>query len=207
VWCSQLDGLLPRVPADPEHEAQVVAGTEGDMTGQSFRLGTKKHVKVDAAEYGSQGSAVLGIRDSGKTYTATLIAEHLFDAGVPLVAFDPIGVWRFLRVPGRGKGYPVVVAGGKEGDLPLTVASAPEIVRSAMRSGVSLVIDLFDINLSKADWKRIVTGCVRVLLHENAEHGLRHIFIEEGSAPIKGKCMLKSKSSRAWGETLGSATR
>ncbi len=50
-----------------------------------------------------------------------------------------------------------------------------------MRDGVSLVIDLFDINLSKADWKRIVTACVRVLLHENAEHGLRHVFIEEAA--------------------------
>jgi hypothetical protein len=75
----------------------------------------------------------------------------------------------------------VVVAGGKAGDLPLSVASAPEYVRAAMRDGVSLVIDLFDINLSKADWKRIVTACVRVLLHENSEHGLRHVFIEEAA--------------------------
>jgi hypothetical protein len=55
-----------------------------------------------------------------------------------LTAFDPIGMWRFLRVPGAGKGYPVVVAGGPEGDLPLTVAGAPEIVRAAMHNGVLL---------------------------------------------------------------------
>jgi uncharacterized protein len=138
-------------------------------------------VTIDPAAYGSQGSAVLGIRDSGKTYTATELAERLFEAGIPFVAFDPIGVWRFLRVPGAGRGYPIVVAGGKAGDLPLTVASAPEYVRAAMRDGVSLVIDLFDINLSKADWKRIVTACVRVLLHENSQNGLRHIFIEEAA--------------------------
>jgi uncharacterized protein len=138
-------------------------------------------VKFDAAAYGSQGSAILGIRDSGKTYTAMLLAERLFDAGIPFIAFDAIGVWRFIRVPGAGRGYPVVVAGGQDGDLPLTVASAPEIVRAAMANGVSLVIDLFDINLSKADWKRIVMACVRVLLHENGGHGLRHIFIEEAA--------------------------
>ncbi len=28
-----------------------------------------------------------------KTYTATLLAEKLFEAKVPFVAFDPIGVW------------------------------------------------------------------------------------------------------------------
>lgn len=143
-----------------------------------FKFGA---VKIDPSAYGSQGSAVLGIRDSGKTYTATELAEKLFEAGIPFVAFDPIGVWRFLRVPGHGRGYPVVVAGGQAGDLPLTVASAPEYVRAAMRDGVSLIIDLFDINLSKADWKRIVTACVRVLMHENSTHGLRHVFIEEAA--------------------------
>ena len=142
---------------------------------------------LDAAEFASQGSAVLGIRDSGKTYTATLIAERMFDAGIPFVAFDPIGVWRFLRVPGKGKGYPVVVAGGEEGDLPLSPTSAPAIVEAAMQNGVSLVLDLFDMRLSKADWKRIVRDCVTLLLHKNKEHGLRHIFLEEAAefAPQK----------------------
>jgi hypothetical protein len=139
------------------------------------------NMKIDPGAIGSQGNAILGIRDSGKTYTATVLAEKLFESGIPFIAFDPIGVWRFLRVPGKGKGYPIVVAGGQEGDLPLTVAGAPEIVRAAMANGISLVIDLFDINLSKADWKRIVTACVRVLLHENSKHGLRHVFIEEAA--------------------------
>lgn len=143
-----------------------------------IKLGT---LKIDPLAIGSQGNAILGIRDSGKTYTATVLAEKLFESGIPFIAFDPIGVWRFLRVPGKGRGYPVVVAGGQEGDLPLTVAGAPEIVRAAMANGISLVIDLFDINLSKADWKRIVTACVRVLLHENAKHGMRHVFIEEAA--------------------------
>jgi hypothetical protein len=154
------------------------------MTTRKLHLGK---LTLSPTEYGSQGNAILGIRDSGKTYTATVLAEQLYDAGIPFVAFDPIGVWRFLRVPGKGKGYQVVVAGGKHGDLPLTVATAPEIVRSAMLSGVSLVVDLFDIHLSKSAWKSIVTDCVKVLLHENSQHGLRHIFLEEASefAPQK----------------------
>lgn len=151
---------------------------------KKFKLGS---LSIDPVAYGSQGNAVLGIRDSGKTYTATYFAERLFDAGVPFIAFDPIGVWRFLRMPGKGHGYPVVVAGGKEGDLPLTEAGAPEIVRAAMRNGVSLVIDLFDINLSKSAWRRIVTSCIRVLLHENASHGLRHVFLEEAAEFIPQK--------------------
>lgn len=147
-------------------------------------------LKIDPVELGSQGNAILGIRDSGKSYTATYLAERLFEADIPFIAFDPIGIWRFLRVPGAhrgGRGYPVVVAGGKEGDLPLTETGAPEIVRAAMRNGVSLVIDLFDIKLSKSAWRRIVTQCVRVLLHENQQHGLRHVFIEEAAEFIPQK--------------------
>lgn len=153
----------------------------------TFRFGA---LTLDASEFGSQGSAVLGIRDSGKTYTATGLAEGLYEAGVPFIAFDPIGVWRFLQVPGAhkgGRGYPVVVAGGMAGDLPLTPQSAPAIVEAAMHEGVSLVIDLFHIDLSKADWRKIVKNCVRLLLHKNKPHGLRHIFLEEAAefAPQK----------------------
>lgn len=139
-------------------------------------------LEIDPQTFASQGNAILGIRDSGKSYTAVGIAERLFDAGIPFVAFDPIGRWRFLRVPApNGKGYPAVVAGGAAGDLPLTVESAPAIVRAAMESGVSLVIDLYDMEISKADWRRIVADSVRVLLYENGRHGLRHIFIEEAA--------------------------
>lgn len=138
-------------------------------------------VSIDALDLGSRGNAVLGIRDSGKTYTATLMAERLFEAGIPFTAFDPIGVWRFLRVPGEGRGYPVVVAGGTDGDLALTPKSAPAIVEAAMQNGVSLVIDLFSMDLSKADWRRIVRDSVRLMLHRNQAHGLRHVFIEEAA--------------------------
>lgn len=136
-------------------------------------------LRIDAVEFASQGNAILGIRDSGKTYTATKLAEGIFDAGIPFFAFDPIGVWRWMRVPGRGKGYPVVVAGGKLPDLPLTVDNVVDLTRQAMRAGVSVIFDLFDVNLSKADWRRIVTAAVRTMLHE--PHGLRHVFLEEAA--------------------------
>ena len=89
-------------------------------------------LRISEQEYANQGNAILGIRDSGKSYTATWLAERLLDADIPFVAFDPIGVWRNLKLPGKGKGYEVVVA-GDGGDLPLTPESAPEIVRAAMR--------------------------------------------------------------------------
>jgi hypothetical protein len=137
-------------------------------------------VSFSAQEYAGQGNAILGIRDSGKSYSATYFAERLLDAKIPFVAFDPIGVWRFLKTPGNGAGYPIVVA-GEGGDLPLTPQSAPEIVRAAMHDNIPLVIDLYSMELSKADWHKIVESCVRLLLYENKRCGLRHLFFEEAA--------------------------
>jgi hypothetical protein len=68
----------------------------------TFKLG---RLTIDAVGYGVFGNAILGIKESGKSYLATEMAEHLFDAGIPFVAFDPIGVWRFLRIiSGRLRG-------------------------------------------------------------------------------------------------------
>lgn len=140
-------------------------------------------IAVPIDHYAAQGNAVLGIRGSGKSYTATYVAERLLDASVPIVAFDPIGIWRFLRVPAAEskQGYKVVVAGGEHGDIPLPAHGAAEIMRAAMRDGVSIVFDLYDINLSKGDWRRVVESAIKVLLYENKAHGLRHIFLEEAA--------------------------
>jgi DNA helicase HerA-like ATPase len=71
-----------------------------------------QNVQINALDFASQGNAILGIRDSGKSYTATWLAEQLLNEGIPFVAFDPIGVWRYLKMgKGKNKGYPVVVAG------------------------------------------------------------------------------------------------
>ena len=120
------------------------------------------------------------------------------DAGIPIIAFDPAGIWRWLRVANKGAGYPVVVAGGEQPDLPLTPDGAPEIVRAAMREGVSLVVDLYSMKLSKADWHRIVERSVRVLLYENKAHAAR---------PARRALTPRSRSWRAWVATRSSATR
>lgn len=134
-------------------------------------------------EYAISANAVLGIRDSGKSYTATKAAEELFDdsPSIPFVAFDPIGIWWALRVPGKGKGYPIVVAGGRHADIQLTPGNAKDIVRAAMKAGISLVLDLHSADMSKGMWRKIVGDCTEVLMHENPDYGLRHVFIEEAA--------------------------
>lgn len=137
-------------------------------------------ITLDMIDLGSRSNAVLGIKDSGKSYTATELAEGMFDAGIPFIAFDPTGVWRYLRVPAKGKGRPVIVIGGPDGDLPLNPMTVGKIVEAALEHGLSLVIDLTG-DLSKAEWRRIVRDCVRLLMQKNKDHGLRHVFLEEAA--------------------------
>jgi hypothetical protein len=91
------------------------------------------------------------------------------------------------RAGPSGRGFPIVVAGGKEPDLPLTPANAKEIVRAAIRENIPLVIDLYDRALSKSDWRKIVQTCCRTLLYEN--EGVRHIFLEEAGEYVPQKVM------------------
>lgn len=143
------------------------------------------NLTFDTIEYASRANAVVGIRDSGKTYSATNMAEQLMDSkerpgGIPITVFDPTGVWRFLRVPARGKGYPVVVVGGVDGDLPLNPTTIGKVIEGALIGGVSMVIDLSG-DITKATMRKVVTECVTVMMAKNAKHGLRHVFLEEAA--------------------------
>jgi hypothetical protein len=155
--------------------------TQRKLTKKNMKNIQLGKTKIPVNRYATQGNAILGNRSAGKSYTATWTAECLMDAGIPIIAFDPIGVWHNLRIPGAGKGYKVVVAGGRHGDLPLTPKSAPEIVEAAMKQNIPLVIDLYSLGFSKSDWRAIVHSSIETLLYKNGDYGIRHIFLEEAS--------------------------
>jgi hypothetical protein len=135
--------------------------------------------KIPLADYAVGASAILGIRDSGKTVTAKGIAEQLLSHDVPIIVFDAVGKWRWMKVP-HAQSYKVVVAGGREPDLPLNPHSVPEIVRSALKERIPLIIDLYSPTLSKADWRRIVQQAIRIIHYENDGHAI-HVFLEEAA--------------------------
>jgi hypothetical protein len=154
--------------------------------------------QILATDYAGQGNAILGIRDSGKTYTGTKAAEGLLDSGIPIIVFDPIGVWKNLKIGvGKHKGYPIVVAGGEGSDIRLTPTNAVEIVKAAMKENVSLVIDLYSPELiNKSTWIKIVQETVDELMYHNKAYGMRHIFLEEAAEFIPQR--LQPQHSRVY---------
>lgn len=163
-----------------------------------------QHIKLSSTlaipilEYASQGNAILGIRDAGKTYTAIKTAEELLEKGIPIIAYDPVGVWKNLKTGvGKHKGFPVVVAGGAGSDVLLNAQNAADIVRAAMKENVSLVIDLYSPELiNKSTWIKIVQETVDLLMYENKGCGLRHIYIEEAAEFIPQR--LQPQHSRVY---------
>lgn len=144
---------------------------------------SKNHT-IPVSQFASQANAVLGTRDSGKTYTAMKSAEELMLNNIPITVLDPVGVWKNLRIGVNGnKGFPVIVAGGdKTADIILTADNAEDIMRAAMKSGISIVFDFFSPSLSSKNiWKKIVLSVMNVLFYENKSYGLRHIYLEEAA--------------------------
>ncbi len=153
---------------------------------------------IPAIDFANQANAILGIREAGKTYTAMKAAEQLLDSGIPIIVYDPVGVWRNLKIgKGKHKGYPIVVAGGEGADIKLTTANAVQLVRAAMKENVSLVIDLYSPELiNKSTWIKVVQETVDLLMYENKTNGLRHIFLEEAAEFIPQR--LQPQHSRVY---------
>src|SRR6266540_1852619 len=121
--------------------------------------------------------AVLAKRGAGKTYTAAVLAEEFFRAGVPFVVFDPIDVWWGLRLDksGTGKGLPVIVFGLEHADIPLERDMGHAIARAIVGENVSCIISTF--GMPKVAQRQLITELAEELLTLNDTP--RHIFIEE----------------------------
>lgn len=88
--------------------------------------------------------AWLGRTGSGKTYGATKLAELMLDAGVQIVALDPVGVWRGLRVPSAkgGDAMAIYVFGGLYHDFQLEPSGGRLMADIIADRGISVVLDV-----------------------------------------------------------------
>src|SRR4051812_45296519 len=108
--------------------------------------------------------AVLGIRGSGKTNTAVVLAEELLEQQQQIVVIDPTDVWWGLKSSkdGKGPGYPVIVLGGRKAELPLGAGDGAAIADVVVDHGASLILALRHFE-SKADQRRFITDFAKRL--------------------------------------------
>jgi hypothetical protein len=85
---------------------------------------------------------ILARKRAGKSYAARKLVEQLLTAGLQVV--DPKGDWWGLRSSADGKqpGFPILIAGGERGDVPLEAAAGDSLARFVVEERVSLLLDL-----------------------------------------------------------------
>lgn len=141
-------------------------------------------------EVATQATAVLGIRGSGKTVTATVLVEELLDEHQQVVVIDPTDVWWGLKssFDGESEGYPIVVLGGPHGDLPLQEENARALADFAVEQRVPMVLSLR--HLRKNAQRRFVTDFCEQLYHRKGELAHRTpllVAMDEASAFVPQK--------------------
>lgn len=125
----------------------------------------------------TEAMAILAVRRAGKSNAAVVMAEEMYDAGVPWVAVDPKGDWWGVRAAGSGNapGLSVLVFGGLHGDLPLEPTGGNLVADLIVDQRITCVLDVSE--MSKADQRRFLTAFASRLYKRNTEP--LHVFCEE----------------------------
>lgn len=133
----------------------------------SLRLADGLALPADAA---TQTFLVVGKRGSGKSSTATRLAEQLIRAHVPVAVLDPVDVWWGIKAGADGTsegGLPVYVFGGRHADLPLEPGAGSLMADVLVDDRLNAVMVLREFsNLDKA---RFVANFAERLYRRNQD--------------------------------------
>lgn len=132
----------------------------------------------------TQSFAILAQRGKGKTYTASVMAEEFFEAGLPFVVLDPTGAWWGLRAAADGKaaGLPVIVIGGEHGDVPLEPTAGQVIADLVVDHPGFYVCDLSATESNAAQDKFACAFAERLFRRKSKVREPLHLFVDEADS-------------------------
>jgi hypothetical protein len=127
--------------------------------------------------------AIIARKGRGKTYTGSVVAEELLDAGIPICVLDPQGDWWGLRSSANGKseGYPVVIMGGEHGDIPLEPTAGKLVADFVLNERVPTILDMSEFS-TRADEQRFgVSFLERLFRGKRRDTGVLYLIVDEAS--------------------------
>jgi hypothetical protein len=125
----------------------------------------------------------------GKSRTLRRLAEQAFGK-VPVIVIDPEGEFASLR---EKFGFLLV---GKDGDVPISVETAPLLAERLLRTGISVVIDLFEVKAGERHaWVRAFLDALMEARRELWRDYLILIDEAEGFAPESGEGESTAKAA------------
>jgi hypothetical protein len=148
----------------------------------------------------TESFAIIGRRGSGKTTTASVLAEGMLEAGQQVVIIDPTNAWWGLRSSADGKadGFPIPIFGGQHSDLPLEDTMGRALADAIIESGTSAIVSVRDF--SNAGVRRFVGDFAEQLYDRKCEGKFRtplHLFLDEADAVVPQR--IQKDGERAYG--------
>jgi hypothetical protein len=145
--------------------------------------------------------AVMGIRGSGKTHTASVMAEEMLKAGQPIVVYDPTGAWFGLKTSADGKrpGFPVVIFGGEHPDVPLEESAGETIAKVIVEKRFPAILDVS--LMRKGARIHFMQDFCETLYHQNRQ--ALHFFVDEAHTIAPQRVPPTSKGEYSVARVLG----
>jgi hypothetical protein len=177
TWCSNSKASrLECSPTESGNDSIARSHTMKNLTSstrpKTLRLATAKgtgsfHLPLSAV---LDTLAIMAVKGAGKTYAFLVLAEEFYRLRLPFVILDPVGVCWGLRASASGErdGLPVVVIGGKHGDLPLHATSGKIVAEFVAQRRGSVVIDFSNFD-TKADQIRFTLDFLTTLYRINRQ--------------------------------------
>jgi hypothetical protein len=133
----------------------------------------------------TQTFAILAVKGSGKSYTASVCAEEMLKAGQQIVVIDMTGAWYGLKSSADGKsdGFPIAVFGGDHADVPLDESAGEVIASAIVEKKFSAILDFSDMR--KGQTLRFLAAFLETLYRVNRSP--LHLFADEADAYVPQK--------------------
>jgi hypothetical protein len=159
-----------------------------------LRLSSDFAVDTDAYKREGLRISILAMSGHGKSNAAADLVEDVLDNNAQVIIIEPIPEWHTLKARYNN----VVVVGGPYQDLPLEPAFAHEYVKSALEKGISLVVNVSDIE-DDADQIKFVSSFLWNLYRlEQKYRRVLFLVLEEADiwAPQNWDAITKQSLSR-----------
>lgn len=142
--------------------------------------------------------AILAMSGAGKSNVAVVLAEQMFDAGIPWVAIDPKGDWWGVRSSkdGKGPGLPIPIFGGLHGDIPLEPTAGKLVGEMIVDQRLTCVLDISEFAERQQQWAFLI-DLGETLLRRNRQ--VLHLFLEEADEYLPQRTSEKGNLPRCLG--------
>jgi hypothetical protein len=151
-------------------------------------------------ETAGESSAIIGRRGSGKSHTASVVAEELLEQRCQVVVFDPTNAWYGLRSSASGTepGYPVIVFGhGQFKDLELDPEYGEMLADFVVDQGRSVVLSMRHFAPEEI-WKFVADFAERLYLRKADDHTTVQLICDEADRYVPQNIPKHPEAKRAF---------